>query len=267
MEETKARCKVHEDREAVQSCERCGDFACEDCLSDLLETSVCESCAVGAGLRDLDRFQEQLLGQREAFVWFFGVAGALMMLLWLLLFLTVLERDGLAGVGLNIWLLSIATIFNGALHFSYFMLKRWSRKALFAAPFLGVLALALLGTRGPFTQSFMAVYGVTHLLLILCSYLSPRNRLAFGVTLGEDDVRRLFKARIENRMALLSVFVAIPGMLFPPFLLLSLILGGVALGRCGPESWPLSKGRHFAYLGLALAMSGLVAQVLLFNIH
>lgn len=261
MDSAKALCKVHEDRIATSNCERCGDFACDDCLRPLLDKSVCENCATQGGLGNLDRFRLQTSGVRDGFVWSFGITGILVLLPWLIMTASFFDNGGLEFSDLIFWVLTVLAWFIFILHLSYLSLKPWARKSLFGGPILGVLALLVLGSLNELSLGWLGgvgVYGVIHSALVLLATRSFRNKLAFGLELDEPSLRSVFLGYKENRAAPLSLVVALGSVVFPPLLLVSLILGGVALGRCGPEAWPVVKGRSYAYLGLTFSMLGMM---------
>lgn len=266
LDSPKAICKVHENQEASASCERCGDFACDLCLEHLCGETVCEACVQHENLRDLDRFQEQLRGVRDAFVWTFGLCGILIVVPWMVTVASFLESGGGQNAGLVVGVLTVYTWLTFGLHLSYLMLKRWARTALFIAPIMGMPSLLLIGHSAAIPVEWMGVvgvYGAIHGGLVFAAQLSPRNKLAFNLAVQKEELQDLLRVYSENRGSQLSLVAAILGFFFPPLLLVSLILSGVALGRCGPESWPVAKGRSYAYLGLSVSMVGLMTWALL----
>lgn len=263
-----AYCARHAENKAALMCERCGDFACSECVTALFDRRVCQGCVERYQIDALGDFKKRLWGKRDAYVWFFGGLGSffsgLSALMAPIAIFTVLSQSGPAtGEDYQMLVMGgLLTICFGAT-LPYFLLQKWARKALFILP----VAIMLLTVASVYTEFYFAIesvmslccIGIVPFALVLFAYLSERNEFAFKIETDDLAAERLFVSSGGNPEARHSVWLSFLGLFIPPLLLFSLILAVLGYLNCDSEAWPPIGGQGRAKLSFILSVLGLLA--------
>lgn len=261
VEAMQGRCAQHPERVATGICDRCGSYYCRDCVKTLAGKKLCASCLAIPGVDYIAETRAKLWGKRDGWVWYFGLLGTLGM------FAATVEALVRQAV-LNALIGAIAVAVNA----SYFMLKPWSRKALFALfPLYAINTwLNIRAQGGSATEEFAAVAaggGATMFVLFVgAAYADPRNHLAFKLDIPDEALARYYQSRLSNpsaRRALAYGLLSIPIFLCAPF---ALVFGVLAWRRADPKAWPPRGGRGMAVAGMLLGLVGVVEGIAIFNL-
>ncbi|MDF1660468.1 MAG: hypothetical protein P1V97_01765 [Planctomycetota bacterium] len=261
MNDSIVLCKKHVDRETTTSCERCGDFICNECVQDLFNRQVCLNCHKNYGGKLLSDFQASLWGKRDGYVWMIGGIGSLMffsqIVLWsVLAFQVIFDGNGLSG---ELWEMFILVLFSGlalGITGAYFLLKNWARKALFLFPLTGfVLALASFSDT-PNAIGLSFVFVLLPLVFVISAYTNPQNKLAFRIEVSTEELETLFETTKSNSAAHNAFALSLLAFFLPPLLFLSLYLALRGRKNCDPEAWPPVGGMKPAQNALILTTLG-----------
>lgn len=263
---TSAICVNHEDRQATKNCERCGDFICDDCERSVLKKQVCVSCTEINGVRFLDAYKDSVWGKRDGFVWLFGAFGSLINFSQIFIFGAAwLTMPSGKEAPIYATLTAISTIVF-VINVSYFLLKPWSRAALFVGPLLWTVAETVMmdGDLNSYNLGRSTGSMILPLLFIAGAFSSARNKLAFKIDITERQLEKLYKTYVDNQTARYSLLLGVLSLLIPPLAILSLIMAIVGLRRVDPNAWPPIGGRGNAIAGLVFSCLSLLFYASIF---
>ncbi|ADO67839.1 B-box zinc finger protein [Stigmatella aurantiaca] len=240
-----ARCATHPEEAATGTCARCGTFLCGLCTRTVLGRVYCGPCAERPEVNFLERFRLGLWGRRDAWAWAAGIACALLVPLTAFL---LVRGEFAVGAGC-----ALSAGVGGA----FFLGLPWARHALLAAPVVLALGSALRG------WGYAAVGFGCLFVSALSIVSSTRNQLFFQREVSEKQLLRLWHVRENNPLARTALSVALGGVFLPVMAPLAILLGGWALSRVNPTSYPPvgRKGQALAAIGVgvtALALWGLL---------
>ncbi|MDF1660470.1 MAG: hypothetical protein P1V97_01775 [Planctomycetota bacterium] len=266
-----AVCILHDDRDAEESCERCGDFICKECIQDLFSRQVCPNCHKNYGGKLLSDFQASLWGKRDVYVWLIGGFGSLLCLTQALVcFAMTIQNLSGANTPLGVpealalaLFLSLALVITSA----YFLLKKWARKALFLIPLTGFfLAVVQVSDLANAVAAACLIVPLP-VVFLLSAFTNPQNRLAFRIEVSRDELESLFEVKKSNRAAHNALALSLVAFILPPLLFLSLYLALRGRKNCDPEAWPPVGGMKPAQNALILTTLGFLlwTVILLFG--
>lgn len=256
--ERSAACIHHPERAAARTCDRCGDFACEDCLKTIAERRICEACRALDGVDFVEAYRAKAWGKRDHLVWLFGLGGALFYS-----FTAVFVSRDLALRGGDV-AAKVMVVVTAALQLficvAYFLRYKWARVFLGLSPLINLIAVCLLdelsGGRAdsPVLAGLALLMGVP----IWLGLRNGRNKLAFEIPVDEKKLERLYETNANNLPARIGLALSVLSLLIPHVIPLALIFGVVGLFKVDPEAWPPVDGRKVALASLAIAgFSGL----------
>lgn len=258
---TQGRCAQHPERTAAGICDRCGSYYCPECVKTLAGKRLCSSCLAIPGVDYLAETRAKFWGKRDGWVWYFGLLGTSGMLV-------ATVEALLRQATLNALIGAVAVAVNA----SYFMLKPWSRKALFALfPLYAINTWSNIQAQGgSVTEELAAVAAsggaMLFVLFVGAAYADPRNRLAFKLDVPDEALARYYVARLSNpsaRRALAYGLMSIPIFLCAPF---ALVFGVLAWRRADSKAWPPRGGRGMAVAGMLLGLAGVVEAIAIINL-
>ena len=266
LDKSKAFCKTHKDRQATTSCERCGDFICNECSRKLDSGKFCQDCQIYHGGPDLLDLRASLWGKRDELVWLLGGFGSLFLIIFsVLLVAAAFEKFRGVSVGPQIIQMLFAAAFLGFSSFvtmAYFMLQKWARGALFLVLICGILlsiiSSLLENTLDVTTIVQVLLRGFLPFTFILAAFLSPRNKLAFKIDISIEDLGKIYETVKVNQDARNSVLLSLLGFLLPPLLLASLYCAYRGFKNYNPDSSPPIPGLKQALIGLTLSLIGIL---------
>jgi hypothetical protein len=242
----RARCAVHPEEAATDTCSRCGTFLCGRCVQPVLGRPYCGACAGRPEVNYLERFRQKLWGRRDGWAWLAGLAGGLFAALAVFLLLQgQLAQGTLSAVGLAVC---------GA----FFLGLPGAREAFIATPLVLAVGSAAQGQQE-------AAVGLGLLALAALSLrFDTRNQLFFRRPVSEERLLRLWHIRENNPLARQALSVALGGLFLPVLAPLALVLGAWALQRVDPTAVPPvgRRGQALASLVLGGASLALWALVL-----
>ena len=255
----RAQCATHPGVASVAICARCGDYQCAQCHKLIAGRALCARCRMLPGVDYLEDTRQRFWGKRDGFVWYLGLLGSLQTLGVLP---SAIQTGDLAHVvQLIAWL--------GVL-LAYFALYRPMRLGLIAITILDIIADAVRAAVGLMVIStaklspgaamaLQALGGVVGLLIAIAAYRSPRNKLAFKISVDDRELRAVYDRYLSNPLATRSVVYGLLGMLVPFSNLVTLVMGIRALRVASTDGWPPRGGRRAAQIGIAFSILGLLA--------
>lgn len=258
-----AHCVLHEDRAAEMSCERCGDFICNECIQDLFKRQVCQDCHNKYGGKLLSDFQASLWGKRDGYVWLIGGFGSLIFLSQIFFWFIQAAQTQLSGTGTikdlagMIILIALFTAATG-LTGSYLLLKKWARKALFLFPIVGVPLTVISVSSVPSVIVFSSLLVLLPFVFCVSAWTNPQNKLAFKIEISPEQLEKLFETMKSNQAAHNAFTLSVLALFIPPFLFLSLYLALRGRANCDAEGWPPVGGGKEARNGLILTTLGFI---------
>lgn len=238
------RCAYHPERTSLGICDRCGSFYCGECFKERAGKHICSACLALPGVDYIAETRAKFWGKRDNFVWYFGLLGSL---------------SALSGVAVAIsthahWLSLVANVVTLALFASYFMLQRWSRKALFALPPLAVVGVA----EQPAQLVAAGLGALLWALFFVAAFTSARNKLAFKIDVSDADIHKLYNQFISNPNATRALAYGVVSLFLPVFAPVALVFGIQSIRRVKPNAWPPVGGRRPAVTGIVLSVLALL---------
>jgi hypothetical protein len=238
------RCAYHPERTALGLCDRCGSFYCGECFKERAGRRICSACLALPGVDHIAETRRRFWGKRDNFVWYFGLVGGLGALSGLVVAVAAAQWSGIAANALMLGLFA-----------SYFMLQRWSRKALF------VLApLTLVGAVGeqPAQLAGAGLGALIWTLFFFAALTSPRNKLAFKIDVDDAEVQRLYDQYVSNPNAMRALVYGVLSLFLPVLAPVALAFGIQSMRRVKPNAWPPIGGRRAAVTGVVVSVVALV---------
>lgn len=103
-------------------------------------------------------------------------------------------------------------------------------------------------------------------IVIMAAYGSKLNKLAFRMSLTEDQLEAAYRSYVSNHLASWAFVIALLGVMFPFFSFISLIQGLIALNRSQKGMRPQAKNRGIAVASIVLSAIGLLQIALVIMI-
>jgi hypothetical protein len=238
------RCAYHPERTSLGICDRCGSFYCGECFKERAGKRICNACLALPGVDHIAETRRKFWGKRDNFVWYFGLVGSLGALSGLAVAIAAAQWSGIAANALMLGLLV-----------SYFMLQRWSRKALFALAPLTVVGVA---GEQPAQLAGAGLGALIWTLFLVAALTSPRNKLAFKIDVGDDEVQRLYDQYVSNPNAMRALVYGVLSLFLPVLAPVALAFGIQSLRRVKPNAWPPVGGRRAALTGVVVSVVALL---------
>lgn len=271
MSSAQALCKNHEGTAATASCERCGDFVCDECIQSVRQKRLCRDCIDRYELKDLTAFKVNSWGKRDAYVWVLGLFGTVSFG-FLFLFTLAGLFSAMPGFTLSsdvnsfrLMTLSLLLFLSFGLALSYFFMRRGARQALFFGPFLLTTMLVILAIdshTSPKMLPFMIVFAfLIPIGIVLGAYRSGLNKLAFQISLTDEELQATYHNYVSNKLAYWALLISLLGVLLPMFSFVSLTQGLIALNRSHSRARPRAKRQAVAATAIAFSMLGLLQCV------
>jgi hypothetical protein len=234
-------CPAHAAEELIGPCERCGDFVCKLDSRVLEGKRLCVArCAAEVESDYLERYRRELWGKMDGWVFWFGILSPFFTLIGIWWAPPLEAAVGIGGT---------------AIFIAYLLRKPWARVALFLMPPTHILLSIPQG--GEAVGAAFAVSLFTT-LLVTGAYLSPRNRLAFRLTVSRAQLRKLWDVYRNNPRARESVALGILGWPLPILAPVGVAMAIYGLLQVNPASDPPIGKRSHAMAGLLLSIASII---------
>jgi hypothetical protein len=234
-----AACPRHAGETLLGPCERCGDFVCPLESRAVEGRRLCLRCAPIVEGDYLERYRREMLGRPDGFWVLFGVICPVLTAVFMWSAPPLEAAFGVGGLA----------IFAG-----YFLKHPWARVALFLCPAAGI---GLAVPHGPDALGGALAAGAVGGATVLGAYLSPQNRLTFGLDVERPQLERLWNIYRNNPRARDALYAAVFGWLVWVFLPIGLLLGIYALTQVNERGDPPIGRRREAVAAIVVASLGI----------
>lgn len=201
----------------------------------------CEECAARPDVDYLEGYRLKHWGKRDGWAWFFGLSGALNLVVAFPLFLAA-RLDQAPEL---YFFVGLAVLW-GATGLAYFFRVRAARFALFALVLLQGAIQAT--TVGP-----AAFFGIVIPLLVVASaFGNVRSRLFFKLDLPRATLKKEWDRYHNNVMAQHARTLGTAGVLIPIFAPFAILTGVIGWRRVDPNAHPPIGRKGSAIAGVVL---------------
>lgn len=242
-----ATCPRHPGAAVVGTCARCGTFLCVEDHKLLGAKSYCADCAARPDVDYLEAFRLKYWGKRDGWAWFFGVGGALNLLLAVGTVVNAASGEGALGRDLVVALVTAGVLtvagLNGVLFWLGVPLARYG--LLLVTALASALQFAVMG------PAALLVFAMP-LLIAVNVFTNWRTRLFFKLEVSRGTLQRAWDLLHNNTIARQAAIAGVAGLVFPPFAPVALIMGVIGLRRVDPNAWPPIGKKAHAIGGIAL---------------